>query len=150
MTTSLTRWSPYPDLLRGRLGRLFDQAFTDFLAPLAGGEEIRLGPWSPAVDIRETPEALIFQVELPGMDKDDIEITLENRVLSLRGEREFSRDDTKETYHRVERAYGQFTRSFGLPTDIATDEVKAAFAEGVLTIELPKAETAKSRRVAIA
>ncbi len=147
--TSLIRWEPRTGLFRSRLSRLMDEAFNDFLAPLAGGEETRLGTWTPAVDIRETDEALLFTAELPGMKKEDVEVTVEHNVLTLRGERKFERQEEKESYHRVERVYGQFTRSFGLPANVRTDGVNATFADGVLTVELPKAEDAKPRRVDI-
>jgi HSP20 family protein len=146
--TSLIRWER-PDLLRSRMSRIFDQTFNDFLAPLAGSEETRTGAWVPAVDIRETSESLIFSAELPGLTKDDIELTLENNVLTLKGERKFERDEERESYHRIERGYGTFTRTFALPSNIRTDDVKASFENGMLHIELPKADEAKPRRVQI-
>jgi len=147
--TSLIRWNPRPDMLRSRVSHLFDDAFNEFVAPLAGREETRTGAWMPAVDIRETADGLIFHAELPGMTKDDIELTLENNVLTLKGERKFERDEERESYHRIERGYGTFTRTFALPSNVRTDDVKASFENGMLTVELPKVEEAKPRRVQI-
>lgn len=147
--TSLIRWDPRSDVLRTRMGRFFDDAFNDFLAPLAGREETRTGAWMPAVDIRETADSLLFHAELPGMKKEDVELTLENNTLTLKGERKFERDEERENYHRIERGYGTFTRTFALPANVQTDDVKASFDNGVLTIELPKVEEAKPRRVQI-
>lgn len=148
--TSLIRWSPRPDVLRTHMSRLFDDAFNDFLAPVAGREDTRAGAWMPAVDIRETADSLVFHAELPGMTKDQVELTLENNILTLKGERQFERDEERESYHRIERGYGTFNRTFALPANVKTDDVKASFDNGVLTIELPKIDEAKPRRVQIA
>lgn len=147
--TSLIRWNARPDVLRNRVSRLFDEAFNDFVAPVSGGEETRTGSWMPAVDIRETADSLVFQAELPGMTKDEVELTLEKNTLTLQGERKFERDEQRESYHRIERGYGTFTRTFALPANVRTEDVKASFVNGVLTIELPKVEEAKPHRVEI-
>jgi HSP20 family protein len=147
--TALIRWER-PEVLRTRMSRLFDEAFHDFLAPLGGHEEIRNAGWMPSVDILETPDSLLFRAELPGMTKEDVDLTLENSTLTLKGERKFERDEEREAYHRIERGYGAFSRSFSLPANVRTEGVKATFDNGVLTIELPKADEAKPRRVEIA
>ncbi|MEZ5331413.1 MAG: Hsp20/alpha crystallin family protein [Thermoanaerobaculia bacterium] len=147
--TSLIRWNARPDVLRDRVSRLFDEAFNDFVSPLSGREDTRTGSWMPAVDIRETPESLLFHAELPGMTKDEVELTLEKNTLTLQGERKFERDEQRESYHRIERGYGSFTRTFALPANVRTEDVKATFENGVLTVELPKVEEAKPHRVEI-
>ncbi len=149
MTTGLIRWAPQTDLFRSRMSRLFDHAFDEFLSPLSGSEELSSRGWLPPVDIRETDEALTLNAEIPGLTRDDVNITLENNVLTISGERKFEKDAKKDNYHRIERAYGAFSRSFSLPANVRTDQVRAAFQDGVLTVTLPKAEEAKPRRIEI-
>lgn len=146
MTSTITRWTPAGDVFRGHFGRVFDQVLQD---AYGNTEETSNRTWLPAVDIREAGDALELAVELPGLGKDDIDITLENRTLTLRGERKFEKNVDKTNYHRIERSYGAFSRSFTLPTDVATDEVQASFDNGVLWITIPKAEEAKPRKITI-
>lgn len=148
MATGMIRWAP-ADLLRHRFDRLFDNPFGDYLDTARSGEEVSNRTWVPAVDIFETADGLSLNVELPGMKAEDIEITVENRVLTLRGERKFDNDVARESYHRIERSYGAFSRSFSLPSNLRSDDVKATFHDGVLTIALPKAEESKPRKIAI-
>jgi HSP20 family protein len=103
----------------------------------------------PPVDIKESGDALILAVELPGMSKENVHITLENNVLTIAGERKFEKDVKEENYHRIERAYGEFARSFTLPGNVRYDQVDAKFDNGVLNVVLPKAEEAKPRKIAI-
>jgi HSP20 family protein len=103
----------------------------------------------PPVDIQETEEGYRLQAELPGLTKEDIDITLENNVLRLSGERKFERDVKKESFHRVERTYGTFSRAFSLPQQVNAEGVQAGFENGVLTILVPKAEQAKPRKISI-
>lgn len=149
MKTGLIRWSPQTDLFRNRLDRLFDQAFNEFVAPESRTGVASSLDWMPPVDIRETGEAMTLFVEIPGLKKDDISITLENNVLSISGERKFEKDVEQENYHRIERAYGSFSRSFSLPANVRTDKVDASFADGVLTVSLPKSDEAKPRQIEI-
>jgi len=141
MTTNLIRWNP-------NLERLFDRAFTDFLAPV-GEDAVSTRRWMPAVDIKETPEALTFSAELPGLTKEDVHITLDNNVLTIAGERKFEKDVKEENYHRLERSYGSFARSFTVPGNVRFDKVDASFANGVLNVVLPKADEAKPRKIEI-
>ena len=145
MMNNVTRWNPATAYLTTRepLYRLFDSFFNSDVQ----GEETRA--WVPPVDIQETADAFLFHAELPGMTKEDIRITLENSVLRLSGERKFEKDAKKENYHRVERTYGTFTRTFTLPTQVDPDKVQATFENGILTIAVPKAEQAKPRRIEI-
>ena len=148
MNTGLIRWNANPDLLRQRVDRLFDRAFSDFLAPVSD-EAVSTRRWMPAVDIRESGEALVLAVDLPGLKKEDVHITLENNVLTIAGERKFEKDVKEESYHRIERAYGSFARSFTVPGNLRHDQVQAAFDSGVLTVTLPKADEAKPRKIDI-
>lgn len=150
MTTNLIRWTPQADFIRDRVSRLFDESFSDFLAPVGTGSEgLAQRGWVPPVDIRETDNELMLHVEIPGMRKEDVNITLENNVLTIGGERKFEKDTKKENYHRLERAYGKFSRSFSLPANVRTDSVDASFSDGVLTVTLPKADEAKPRKIEI-
>lgn len=148
MQTSLIRWTPTTDLFRHGFNRMLDQTFNDFFAGRPSEDATTRG-WLPPVDIRETDEALSLFVELPGLKSEDVEITLENSVLTLRGERKFEKDVKAENYHRIERSYGAFSRSFTLPRNVQSDQVKASFADGVLHIDLPKSAEARPRRIDI-
>ncbi len=149
MKTGLIRWSPETDLFRSRFGRLFDESFNDFLSPLGGTRVSSTLDWMPAVDIKETDEALTIFAEIPGLTKDNVSITMENSVLTISGERKFEKDVEKENFHRIERTYGSFSRSFSLPTNVATEKADASFKDGVLTVTLPKTDEAKPRKIAI-
>jgi HSP20 family protein len=149
MRTALTRWTPTGDLVRDRFGRLFEDAFNDMLRPYGEGNTTPNRTWVPPVDIRETENELTLSLDLPGLRKEDVNITLENSVLTITGERRFDADHKNDTYHRLERAFGTFTRSFTLGSTVQTDKVEADFLDGVLTVKLPKVEASKPRRIAI-
>lgn len=145
MLNHVTRWNPTPAYLaREPFARLFETFFND-----AQSEDVSNRSWIPPVDIQEAADGYKLQVELPGLTKEDIQITLENNVLRLSGERKFEKDAKKESYHRIERTYGAFTRSFALPQQVNGESIQAAFENGVLTISVPKAEQAKPRTIAI-
>ncbi len=149
MRTSLIRWSPETDLFRSRFGRLFDEAFNDFVSPLSGTRVSSTLDWKPPVDIKETDDAMTIFAEIPGLTKENVSITLENNVLTISGERKFEKDVEKENFHRIERVYGSFHRSFSLPANVATEKADASFRDGVLTVTLPKTDEAKPRQIAI-
>ena len=134
----------------GDLSRFFPE---DFFKPatLWGrpfSEELR-GAWVPAVDVEETDNSYLFSAELAGLGKDDVEITFEDNVLTLSGERKIEKDDENDNYHRIERSYGTFTRSFNLPSHVDSTKVAAKFNNGILTIEVPKSEQAKPQKIEI-
>jgi len=148
MTTGLMRWTPETDVFRSRMDRVFNEMLRDaWGAPLS--ESVAGRTWTPAVDIKESDEALTLTAELPGFDKDQVEITLENNVLTLAGERRFEQESKGETWHRIERSYGSFSRSFTLPATVKTDKVDAKFEGGLLSVTLPKIEESKPRKIAI-
>lgn len=148
MTTGLMRWTPETDLLRSRIDRVFNEMLRDVWGtPLS--EPVSGRTWVPAVDIKEGDDALTLTAELPGFTKDQVDITLENNVLTLAGERKFEQEAKGETYHRIERSYGSFSRSFTLPATVKTDKVDARFEGGLLTITLPKVEESRPRKIAI-
>ena len=144
MLNTVARWNPNAVANREPLFRLFDTFFSE-----PQSEEVGSRSWVPPVDIQETEEGYKLHVELPGLTKDDINITLENNVLRLSGERKFERDVKKESYHRIERTYGTFTRAFALPSQVNAEGVQAVFQNGVLTLTVPKAEAARPRKIEI-
>lgn len=148
MTTGLIRFNPEADIFRGRLDRVFNQMLNEIWSP-ASADGPGQRAWLPLVDIRETGHALTLVAELPGLGKDDVQIHLDKQVLTLTGERKLEKQADGETFHRVERAYGSFSRSFTLPSNVKTDQVSATFDNGVLTIALPKVEESKPRKIDI-
>ncbi len=147
---AIVRWEPFRDLvsLQERMNRLFDDSFRGVAR--TGEEDWALGgSWAPAVDIFELEGNIVLKAELPGVEAKDVDIRVENNVLTLRGERKFDNEVKRESYHRVERSYGTFSRSFTLPTVVDTGNIKAEFKEGVLRVTLPKREEAKPKQIAI-
>jgi len=151
---SLVRWNPARDLatwpsdlfgMQREMNRMFDNFFrgTDH------SEDYALAAWTPAVDIAEHDDEYIVKVELPGVNKDEVKITLESNILTLRGEKKQEKETKKENYHRVERSYGSFQRSFTLPTNVKSDKIDAAYKDGILTINVPKAEEAKPKQIEV-
>jgi HSP20 family protein len=145
---AIVRWEPFRDLitLQDRMNRLFDERFGRLRA---GDESMDSGAWSPAVDIYETDHDIVVKAELPEMKEKDIDIRLENNILTLKGERKFEKVTREENYHRVERAYGAFSRSFTLPTSVDQDKINAEYKDGVLKITLPKKAETKSKQIKV-
>jgi HSP20 family protein len=147
---AIVRWEPIRDLvsLQERMNRMFDESFRG--AGRANDDDWALGgSWAPAVDIYEKDGNIVLKAELPGIDPKSVEIRVENNVLSLRGERKLEEDVKKDGFHRVERTYGTFARSFTLPTVIDTEKIKAESKDGVLKLILPKREEAKPKQIHI-
>jgi HSP20 family protein len=145
---ALARWTPYRDIMsiRDEMNRVLNEAFgrgtSDESAWFSGA-------WSPPVDIFETDEALVMKAELPGFSKDDISIEMKENALVIKGERK-REDEVKEgNYHRMERAYGAFQRSFLLPTTVDQEKVRANYKDGVLELRLPKVQAAQPKRIAV-
>ncbi|MCP4659661.1 MAG: Hsp20/alpha crystallin family protein [bacterium] len=149
---AVTDWNPSCRFGRYPVERAFDRLFHQFFVPAPVSEreeDVAEATWAPAVDVKESEEALTVLVELPGVEKKDIDISLKDNVLTLTGQRTLARDEEKESYHRVERTYGKFRRSFRLPANVQGDKVAANFKDGVLSVEIPKAEEAKPRQIEI-
>lgn len=144
---NLTRWEPYRELatLQDRLNRALGSA----LGRPDRDDEVTMAAWAPPVDITEEKDRILITAELPGFKENQIEIQSENGMLTLRGERKFEKESDGKSYHRVERSYGQFVRSFSLPNNVDREKIKADFADGLLKIELPKREDAKPRTIKI-
>jgi HSP20 family protein len=146
---AIVRWEPFRDLLslQERMNRMFGEYRGAGTAP---DDEWALGgSWAPAVDIYEQGTDIVLKAELPGVDPKDVDIRLENNVLTLRGERKFENEVKKENYHRVERSYGTFSRSFTLPSVVNQGNIKADFKDGMLKVVLPKREEAKPKQIEI-
>ena len=146
---AIVRFEPFRDLvtIQDRMNRLFNEAFR---GTRTGDEDLGLGgSWAPAVDILEQNGNIVLKAELPGIDPKDVDVRVENNILTLRGERKFDEEVQKDSYHRVERSYGNFTRSFTLPNVVDTEKIKAEFKDGVLRMTLPKKEEAKPKQISI-
>ncbi len=146
---ALVKWDPFKDLLsiQDRMNRLFDETLTR--TGRGEGEELARGVWSPAVDIYETDESIVLKAELPGIDKKEVSIEVKGNMLILKGERKFEKEIKEENYHRMERAYGSFQRTFTLPNIIKKENVKAKYKDGILEITLPKVKEAKPKHVKV-
>ena len=142
----LVRFDPFRDTtnMQDRIRQFFGDTSRQ-----TGGDEATWGAWAPAVDTFEKEECLVLKAELPGMREKDINVHVENGVLTLSGERMREEDVKNESYHRVERFYGNFTRTFALPTTVDVPKIRASYKDGVLEVVLPKAETAKAKRIEI-
>jgi HSP20 family protein len=149
ITMTLVRWEPMRELvtLQDRINRMF----TDTLfRPLPGEEDGQgFGTWSPYVDVLEDSESLVIKAELPEMDLKDIDVKIVDDLLTIRGERKIEKEDKRENYHKIERSYGSFSRSFTLPAYIDQEKIKATYDRGVLRLVLPKKEETKPRKIAI-
>jgi HSP20 family protein len=130
--------------MKGEMDRWFDR-----LAELKWDEVPGLGDWAPSMDISETKDSLVVKVEVPGMDEKDIQISLQENLLTIKGEKRQEKEEKEERYHRVERAYGAFTRSVRLPVAVDAGKVAATFRKGLLTVSLPKTLAAKGTMIPI-
>ena len=137
-TMSLSHFDPLANL------RLFEDAFSRML-----NEPHSNRPWSPAVDIFETENELVLKADLPDVEQKDIDVRVENQTLTIAGERKFVSEEPGKGYHRIERSYGNFSRSFAIPQTFDTEKIAAAFKNGVLTVTLAKKEAAKPKQVKI-
>ena len=144
---AIVRWEPFRDLVSA--SRDIDRMFREAFSPQLGETELSTRSWAPPVDIYETEDAIVLKAELPGVDPKDVEVRVEDNTLYLKGERKFEKEVKEQNYHRVERSYGSFARSFSLPNSISTDKVKADFKDGLLTLTMPKREEAKPKTIKI-
>ena len=151
----LERWEPFGSIRRRgdlfsdlttmqqEMNRFFDEFFGERRTEMIEGN------WSPAVDVSETESEIVVQAELPGMTQNDIELSLQDNVLTLKGEKKQEQKKAREDYHRTERCYGCFSRSLTLPVNVDQNKVQATFKEGILKISLPKSEEVKPKKISI-
>ncbi len=146
---AVSRWDPFRDLMsiQGELNRLFGRTY----GGEAGGREQMGagGQWVPPLDVYETKDKFVVTLELPGIEPDTVDVTVEDSTLNVSGAREFYKDVREEAFHRVERRYGQFSRALTLPPSANVQAIDAHFDKGVLTIEVPKAEEARPKKITI-
>jgi HSP20 family protein len=135
---SLSHFDPLANL------RLFEDAFTRLVNEPASNR-----PWSPAVDIFETENELVLKADLPDVDQKDIDVRVENQTLTIAGERKFEKKEDNKGFHRIERSYGNFVRSFAVPNSFDTEHIGAQYHNGVLSVTLPKKEAAKPRQIKV-
>jgi HSP20 family protein len=142
---TLTRWEPFRGAasLQDQVNRLFSDVFE------RKSEESSLTAWAPSVDIYETEHELVVKADLPEVDPQDLDIRVENNILTIRGERKFEKNVNEENYLRVERAYGSFARSFTLANTVNSEAIKADYQNGVLTLNIPKREEAKPKQIKV-
>jgi len=142
----LTRWDPFGDALalQEQMSRLLDERFRSRLSG-----ETSLAQFAPAVDVYEDPEGIMITAEVPGIDPKDVEVKVEDGTLTMSGTRKLENEEKKENYHRIERSYGSFYRSFSLPPTVDVEKIEAETKNGVLRIKLPRREESKPRTISV-
>lgn len=145
--TMLTRWEPFRELVE--MQKRMDRLFRDYSGTEEGQEFMTAGSFVPPVDIYEDEHNITLKMEVPGIEEKDLDLRVENNTLTVRGERKFEKDEKEENFHRIERRYGSFTRSFALPNTVDTDKVQANYANGILKIELAKKAEAKPKQIKV-
>lgn len=145
--TALMRWDPFRELeeMSDRLNRMVTRPATR----TNGKESLTVADWMPTVDISETDGEYVIKAELPEVKKDDVKVTLEDGILTIQGERRREKDEKTTKYHRVERSYGSFARSFSLPDQVDENGVRADYKDGMLNLRIPKSEKAKPRAIEV-
>jgi HSP20 family protein len=145
MPKDITKWDPFREFstLRNEMERVFDSMLGRY--PRDRVE----GLWAPLVDVEETKDNIIARIELPGMKKEDIKVTLMNNILTISGERKHEAEEKGKTYYRIERTYGRFQRTIELPADVLSEKAKASYKDGILEMVVPKSEKAKEKEIAI-
>jgi HSP20 family protein len=149
--TTLTRFVPFRSpladmaVLQNRLNSIFN----DFARPEGDQESLAMGNFIPPVDVYEDAQQVVLKLEVPGIKQEDLDVRVENQMLTIKGERKFDKDEKEENFHRIERRYGTFTRTFTLPQTVDTAAVKANYDHGVLSVSFPKKEAAKPKQVKV-
>jgi HSP20 family protein len=145
--TVLTRFEPFREFstLQDRINRVFRESYRG----AEGDESLTTSSFAPAVDVYEDEHKVTLKIEVPGIEEKDIDVQIENNVLTVHGERKIEKEEKEENYRRVERQYGSFTRTFTLPTTVDTESVSATYDKGVLKIALPKKAEAKPKQIKV-
>jgi HSP20 family protein len=151
--TTMMRWDPFQDLRSAQdemaqMSPMLAHAL-GLHARQQGNDRAMTTAWAPALDISERKDAYLVTVEVPGVEPEDLDITMEDGLLTIKGERQFTSESSEQQYHRVERRYGAFRRSITLPAQVQADHIEATFDNGVLQIVVPKAEEAKPKRIQV-
>lgn len=145
---NLIKWDPLSELeaMSSRLNRIFGRTG---MPSAEGHDMVKTADWTPSVDISETDKEFVIKAEIPGVKKDDVKVTVESGMLSIKGERKMEKEEKGKTFHRVECSYGSFVRSFRVPDGVDESKVKAEFKDGVINVTLPKSQKAKSKALEI-
>jgi HSP20 family protein len=148
---ALTRWNPFREMedMQRRMSSLFDWSPFRRGSLTAEDESIAVPEWAPLVDIAEDEKEYLIKVELPEIQKDDVKVTVEGGTLTISGERKGEKEVKGRKYHRLERYYGRFERSFNIPDDAEANEVKAEFKDGLLRVRLAKSEKARPKQIEV-
>ncbi len=148
--TLITRWEPFREMatLQSRMGRLMNELNEPF-SSLTGDESLNAGSFVPPVDVYEDEHGIQLRMEVPGVDEKNIDIRLENNVLTVSGERTIEKEEKQENFHRIERRYGTFSRSFTLPNTVDNESVAASYDKGLLKISLGKRADAKPKQIKV-
>lgn len=143
---NLVKWDPFNELeeMSNRLNRIFGRSG---VPATTSNEMLKMADWTPSADIQETDNAYLIKAEIPGVKKEDVKVTVEDGVLTIRGERKAEKEETGKKFHRIERSYGSFLRSFRMPDGVDDAAAKAEFKDGMLNVTLPKSEKTKSKSV---
>ena len=142
---TLVRWDPWREI-----ADKFDRYTRAVGQPQAGSQEvIATGDWAPRVDIAETDEAFVIKAEIPEVNKEDVKVTVHNGVLTVQGERKLEKEEKGKKFHRIERFYGSFTRSFTLPDNVDESKIKASFKDGMLNLQIQKTEEVKAKAIEV-
>lgn len=144
---AIVRWSPFRSILS--LRDEMDRLLNEFYGPMPPTTESYEGDWCPAMDLNETDNELIATIELPGMKREDIKVTVSDGVLTVSGEKKQEKVEQDESRHRIERTYGYFKRSVSVPAEIDTSKVKAVYKDGVLKVTMPKLEEKKTKEIPV-
>lgn len=148
MNTTITRWNPVRDL-EDIHSRLTSALRLPSFQKDGDKELMTVAEWAPAVDITEDDKEYLVKAELPEVNKENVKVTVENGILTISGERQFDKEEKGRKYHRIERSYGSFVRSFGLPDDADAEKVEAQFTDGVLKVHVAKSEAAKPKQIEV-
>ncbi len=142
---NLVKWDPFRELedVSSRLNRIFGRP----LARMGSDEMMSMADWTPSADISETDTEYLIKAEIPGVKKEDVKVTIQDGILTIQGERKMEKEEKDKKYHRIERSYGSFTRSFRLPDDADESAVKAEFKDGLLNVTLTKSAKAKPKSI---
>ena len=142
---AIVRWDPWQEI-----ADKFDRYTRAVGQPRAGSQEVvATGDWAPRVDIAETDKAFVIKAEIPEVKKEDVQVTVDNGVLAIRGERKQEKEEKGKKFHRVERYYGSFTRSFTLPDNVDETKISASFKDGVLNLQIQKTEEVKPKSIEV-
>jgi HSP20 family protein len=147
MAWEISPWRPFRELERMR--REMDRLWDSLVEGRPGRRVEEIGEWLPSLDVSETKNDLLVKAELPGLDPKEIDISVANGILTIKGEKKQEKEEKEENYHLVERSYGSFVRSVQLPKDVQSDNISASFKNGILKITLPKSEEAKKKEIKI-